>query len=71
MRNNGATAKEDANEIDVDYLLPCIEGVFPGLEVRPGDARAGDQNVDFVVLEDRIFRCSYHAIRLGNVDGFY
>jgi hypothetical protein len=39
MRNDRAAAKEDTGKVDVDYLLPCFEGIFPGFEVWAADAR--------------------------------
>src|SRR6266700_4982855 len=42
VRNDSATAKEDTGEVDVNYLLPCFEGIFPGFEVWAGDTSTGD-----------------------------
>jgi hypothetical protein len=42
VRNDCATAKEDTSEVDVDHLLPCVDWIFPGLEIWTGDTGAGN-----------------------------
>jgi len=67
MWDHRPATKKDAYEVDVDYLLPSGDGVFPSLHIRPGDAGVGHENIDCVVLGDRRICRSRDCFSVRNI----
>src|SRR5262252_3364121 len=70
MRNNGPTAMEDSQQVDVDDLLPGLVRVLPGFVIRASNACIRNQDVDGAVSCQRSLSCAPHAVGIANVDTF-
>src|SRR5450631_330498 len=67
-RHDRAIAVEDAIEIDIDRLLPLIDGVLPGGSRRARHTRRADERIDASEpARRRLCRC-IDAGDIGNVD---
>ena len=60
--------KEDAEEININNLLPSINGVFPRFVIWTGYSRICHQNIDLSIFTDSRSRCDHYAPRFGYIN---